>query len=252
MYSRIDFLFCWLPKFHRPVIEIRKSSSLAIETLENRIVPDGQGFSHLLPEWNGDQWLNPPASVAPLSSSVLVPLEAPVPPSYGSGAVPSDFSQFHFPTTLPAETITPALSASVLTGNYQRHYTLNAQRPGKQVFLDVQIVSAVQFGSNSVTESGTLTVSKTVQQNGSLTSQIIASVIPFSQTVPEDTHGLHYFGLGGGNGVSGYTASVLLDSQTTWNQVLWSDSAAFLTNGSWTFSDNTSFGQCLIDQSSLS
>ncbi len=78
----------------------------------------------------------------------------------------------------------------------------------------------------------------------------MASVIPFSQTVPEDTNGLHYFGLGS-DGAPGYSASGILNSQTSWNQLSWSDAAAFLTTGSWTFSDNTSFGQCLIDQSSL-
>ncbi len=253
MSSRVVFFVRWSPKFHRPLIAIRKSSSLALESLENRLVPDGHGFSQILPQWNGDQWLHPPASVTTLSSnSLLVPFEAPTPPSSGLGAVPSDFSQFHFPTTLPAETITLTLSASVLTGNYQRHYTIYAQSPGDQVFLDVQIVSAVQFGSTSVTESGTLTLSQTVHQNGSLISQVVASVIPFSQTVPEDTNGLHYFGLDGGDGVPGYTSSGLLDFQTTWNQLSWSDSAAFLTHGSWTFSDNTSFGLCSIDQTSLS
>ena len=251
MSSRVVFFVRWLRWFYRPVSPILNRSTLALESLENRLVPDGQGFSQLLPQWNGDNWLHPPASVATLSSnSVLVPLVAPS-PSSGPGAVPSDFSQFHFPTTHPAETITQTLSTSVLTGNYQRHYTLNAQSPGDQVFLDVQIVSSVQFGSTSVTESGTLTVSQSVHQNGSLISQIVASVIPFSQTVHEDTNGLHFFGLGS-DGAPGYTASGLLNSQTTWNQVSWSDSAAFLTNGSWTFSDNTSFGLCSIDQSSLS
>ncbi len=252
MSSRVVFFVRWSPKFHRPLIAIRKSSSLALESLENRLVPDGHGFSQILPQWNGDQWLHPPASVTTLSSnSLLVPFEAPTPPSSGLGAVPSDFSQFHFPTTLPAETITLTLSASVLTGNYQRHYTIYAQSPGDQVFLDVQIVSAVQFGSTSVTESGTLTLSQTVHQNGSLISQVVASVIPFSQTVPEDTNGLHYFGLGS-EGTPGYTASGLLDSQTSWNQLSWSDSVAFLTIGSWTFSDNTSFGLSSLEQSSLS
>ncbi len=252
MTSRVVFFIRWVRQFYRPIAPISKRSPLALESLESRLVPDGQGFSHFLPEWNGDNWLHPPASVATLSSNtVLVPMVAPTPPSSGPGAVPPDFSQFHFPTTLPAETITPTLSTSVLTGNYQRHYTLNTQNPDEQVFLDVQIESAVQFGFTSVTESGTLTVSQTIQQNGSLISQIVASVIPFSQTVPEDTNGLHYFGLEGSDGVPGYTASVLLDSQITWNQVLWSDSTSFLTTGFWTFSDNTSLGLSTIDQSSL-
>ncbi len=253
MSSRVVFVVRWLRRFYLPVSPILNRSPLAFEILENRLVPDGQGFSHLLPQWNRDNWLHPPASVSSLSSnSVLVPLVAPSPPSSGPGAVPFTFSQFNFPNTLPAETVTPTLSSSVCSGNYQRHYTLNAQSPSDQVFLDVQIVAAVQFGSTSVTESGTLTVSQTIQHNGSLISQIVASVIPFSQTVPEDTNGLHYFGLDGGDGAPGYTASALLDSQNTWNQLSWSDSAAFLTNGSWTFSDNTSFGLCSIDQTSLS
>ncbi len=253
MSSRVVFLLRWLRRFYRPVSPILNRSPLFLESLENRLVPDGHGFSQILPQWNGDQGLHPPASVTTLSSnSLLVPFEPPSPPSSGLGAVPPDFSQFHFPTTLPAETITPTLSASVLTGNYQRHYTLYAQSPGDQVFLDVEIVSAVQFGTTSVTESGTLTVSQTIQQNGSLISQVVASVIPFSQTVPEDTNGLHYFGLDRGDGAPGYTVSGLLDSQISWNQVLWSDSAAFSTNGFWTFSDKTSFGLCSIDQSLLS
>ena len=253
MTSRVVFFLRWLRRFYCPISPILNRSPLALESLENRLVPDGQGFSQLLPQWNGDNWVHPSASVATLSSnSVLVPLVAPTPPSSGLGAVPSDFSQFHFPTTLPAETLTPTLSTSVLSGNYQRHYTLNAQSPSDQVFLDVQIGSAVQFGSTSVTESGTLTVSQSVHQNGSLISQIVSSVIPFSQTVPEDTKGLHYFGLDGSDGAPGYSASGLLDAQTTWNQLSWSDSAAFLTNGSWTYFDNTSFGLSSIDQSSLS
>jgi len=189
MSSRVVFFVRWFRKFCRPVSQILKRSPLALESLESRLVPDGQGFSQLLPQWNENSWLNPPAAVAPLvSNTVLVPLVAPSPPSSGPGTVPSAFSNFNFPTTLPAATVTPTLATSVLAGNYQRHYTLNAQTPATsstpsgQVFLDVQIVSAVQFGSTSVTESGTLTVSQTVQQNGSLISQIVASVIPFSQT----------------------------------------------------------------------
>ncbi len=196
--------------------------------------------------------------MAPLSSNtVLVPLVAPSPPSSGPGSVPSGFSNFNYPATLPAATVTSTLSTSVLSGNYQRHYTLNAQTPATastpsgQVFLDVQIVSAIQFGSTSVTESGTLTVSQTISQNGTLISQIVASVIPFSQTVPEDTLGLHYYGLDSGDGAPGYTASGLLNSQASWNQLSWSDSAAFLTMGSWTWSDNTTLGLSSIDQSSL-
>ncbi len=251
MFSRIRFLVRWLRQFYRPISPILNHSPLALEILESRIVPDCQGFSQSLSQWTENQWLHPPASVASLSStSFLVPFVAPTPPSSEPGAVPTDFSQFHFPSTLPVETVTPTLSTPILSGNYQRHYTLNAQRPNEQVYLDVQIVSGVQFDSTSVTESGTLAVSQTVLQNGSLMSQIVASVIPFSQTVPEDTNGLHYFGLGS-DGAPGYTASGLLNSQTTWNQVLGSDSTAFLTNGSWTFSDNTSFGLSTIDQSSL-
>ena len=261
MSSRVVFFVRWFRKFYRPVSQILKRPSLALESLEARLVPDGQGFSQLLPQWNGNNWFNPPAAVAPLTSNtVLVPLVAPSPPSSGPGTVPSAFSNFSYPTTLPTATVTPTLATSILSGNYQRHYTLNAQTPATastpsgQVFLDVQIVSAVQFGSTSVTESGTLTVSQTVLQNGTLISQIVSSVIPFSQTVPEDTNGLHYFGLDGGDGAPGYTSSGLLNSQsqTSWNQLSWSDSAAFLTMGSWTYSDNTTLGLCSIDQSSLS
>ncbi len=139
MSSRVVFFVRWLRGFYFPIAPISKRSPLALESLESRLVPDGQGFSQLLPQWNGDNWLHPPASVATLSSNtLLVPLVAPTPPSSGLGAIPSDFSQFHFPTTLPAETVTPTLSTSILSGNYQRHYTLNAQSPGEQVFLDVQ------------------------------------------------------------------------------------------------------------------
>ena len=191
MSSRVVFFVRWFRKFYRPVSQILKRPSLALESLEARLVPDGQGFSQLLPQWNGNNWFNPPAAVAPLTSNtVLVPLVAPSPPSSGPGTVPSAFSNFSYPTTLPTATVTPTLATSILSGNYQRHYTLNAQTPATastpsgQVFLDVQIVSAVQFGSTSVTESGTLTVSQTVLQNGTLISHIVASVIPFSQTEP--------------------------------------------------------------------
>ena len=252
MPSRVVFFVRWFRQFYRPVSQIIKRSTLALESLESRLVPDAQGFSQLLPQWNGSTWLNPPTSVAPLSSNtVLVPHIAPTPPSSGLGAVPLAFSHFNFPSSFPSETVTPTLSTSVLTGNYLRHYTLSAQTQSTQVFLDVQIASAVQFGPTSISESGTLTVSQTVQQNGSLVSQIVASVIPFSQTVPEDTNGLHYFGLDGGDGVPGYTASGLLNAQTSWNQIVWTDSAAFLTTGSWTYSDNSTLGLSYIDQSSL-
>ncbi len=190
----------------------------------------------------GCTWLNPPATVSPLSSNnILVRPIAPSPPSSGLSAVPLTFSHFNFPSSFPSETVTPTLSTSVLTGNYQRHYPLSAQTPSTQAFLDVQIVSAVTFGLTSITESGTLTISQTVQQNGTLMSQIVASVIPFSQTVPEDTNGLHYFGLDGGDGALGYTASGLLNAQTSWDQIVWIDSAAFLTTGSWTYGSNQAF-----------
>ena len=144
------FFVRWFRKFFRPVSQIFKPSPLALESLETRLVPDGQGFSQLMPQWNGNNWFNPPASLAPLASNtVLVSLVAPSPPSSGPGSVPSSFSNFNYPTTLQSATVTPTLTTSILSGIYQRHYTLNAQTPATsstpsgQVFLDVQIASAV-------------------------------------------------------------------------------------------------------------
>ena len=82
------------------------------------------------------------------------------------------FRKFYRPISQMTKRST--LSTSVLSGNYQRHYTLSAQTSDTQVFLDVQIASAVQFGPTSISESGTLTVSQTVQQNGSLMGHIVA------------------------------------------------------------------------------
>ena len=150
MSSRGFFPGRWFRKFFRPVSQIFKRPPLVLESLETRLVPDAQGFSQLLPQWNGNNWFNPPASVAPLSSNtVLVPLVAPSPPSSGPGSVSSAFSNFSYPTTLQSATVTPTLTTSILSGIYQRHYTLNAQTPATsstpsgQVFLDVQIASAV-------------------------------------------------------------------------------------------------------------
>ena len=210
-----------------------------------------KGSRNFCPNGTGITDSIPPHSFHPFRPKPFwFTLMLPRPPSSELGTIPSSFHSFSFPTSAPSATLTPTLSTSILSGNYQPHYTLNAQIAATQVSLDVQIVSAVTFGSTAITESGTLTVSQTVQQSGSLISQIVASVIPFSQTVPKDSDGPHYFGLDKGDGALGFTASGLLNSQTSWTQISWTDSAAFLTNGSWSFSDNSTLGLSSQEQSS--
>ncbi len=49
MSSRGFFLGRWFRKFFRPISQVFKPSPLALESLESRLVPDGQGFSQLMP-----------------------------------------------------------------------------------------------------------------------------------------------------------------------------------------------------------
>ncbi len=49
MPSRVVFIVRWFRQFYRPVSQIIKRSTLALESLESRLVPDAQGFSQLMP-----------------------------------------------------------------------------------------------------------------------------------------------------------------------------------------------------------